>query len=303
MTKKLIALTLILSLLAASTNCILATESAPVFQSENSKLLSSDAEIEDLANVANLSADIKENIKTDINVLEENGLSGFDLTEINISNEEVFYTLEFEDITDIVSVKILQNGSTQLHFIEGSKEDILIKTASGKLYLNGNEVTFSENNQNVSVATVDSSIVSPCAGFTFSTTATCPYGSAADYTYSAGNKNNANVAVGNFIKNITTGTLVSIMFAAMTASGITAGALIAGTLTGVAGSIINYAVNYNPSSQNLSFKSTTYYHKSTKAYAINNTLKVKKVITKWYSEKNYSNFVKNDTSYTYGVWG
>ena len=227
-------------------------------------------------------------MENEISILESFGLGEFELSGVEKCDEDNVYLLRFENYLDRVSVEVYEDGSVQLNCEEGEKKDVILKTARGELFHNGVKVF--ENSP------------SGAKGFTFSTTTACPYGNSSDYSYSAGATNKPNMALGNFLKNMTVAAVVAILFTAITGGGSLA-ALGYAALSSIATGMIQYAVLYDPYQTALSCKINTYYHKSTKSYSINNTLKVKKQIIKWYIGKNYKTYRNTITLFTYGVWG
>ena len=310
MFKKSISSILVLTLILLSfTSVYAAVGNAETIERTSDGFINSTAEINALVNEKKLSKETTAEIMNEIKIMEDMGLASFDLTSINISEDDINYTLQYEDIINVVSVRELADNSIELHFTEGEKEDFVVKTADGKIILNGNEVLFTEETfHEYSPLSVDESFyeyppISLSAGFTYITTSTCPYGSASDYSHLSSTTSVANVTLGTYLRNMTAGAVVAVL-AGIVLGGIGSIAA-AGTalLSGAATSLIATAVTYNPNSQNLSYSATTYYHKNTKTYEINSTQKVKKIVTYWYAYKNYINHAKTTTLYTYGLWG
>lgn len=265
------------------------------------KMISDISEIQELTNGDYISEEEEETIISEINVMEEMGLSGFNLTDINVSEDNISYVLNHNNINTIVSVNKMLNGSVELYFVENDKEDILLKTADGRLFLDGQEIIINFSSEDDLIG-VNSGVTMPRAGFTYSTTTECPYGSPSQYSYYAGSKNVADLTLPKAIAEMTKTAIVSIMKNALF-SGTNLLALGAAVLTDVAESMIEYAINYDPNEDILSFKSNTYYHNSTHSYTINNTLKVKKVITEWYIGQNYAVADSSTVHFVYGIWG
>jgi len=113
----------------------------------------------------------------------------------------------------------------------------------------------------------------------------CPYGTPTDYTKSAGSFNNSNVALTDFLKNLSFSAVLA-LFGAIN--------LPAGVVFGFSSIVYSGLQEASPNSKGLSYKDTKTWHKScgsaSGGYISAFGAYVTKHSTKWYAEKNYNKY-------------
>ena len=135
-------------------------------------------------------------LEQDVQFLDENGMGRQMLTSIEKINGKETFVYQLDDqIVSCVSYDVLGNGDTLLNITEGEKHDRMLIKSSGRIFLNGNPVTVTEEAS-------ETNEVTPRDGSSYTTT-TCPYGSASDYSKQGRQAYTANVEFNNVIKNLT----------------------------------------------------------------------------------------------------
>ena len=244
----------------------------------------------------NVSSDMQSKILEEVAILDEYGAFSSDIVDIIITDEDISYVLDIGSPYTIAKVDKIFNGSVGVRFIEGEKEDYLLKDLDGKLFLDGKEL---ESANSVGTYTEQSQ----SRAFTYVSTTICPYGSASQYNYYAGANNDPDLTVEKAIAQMTKAALKSILMDVIFDPTATVASVLSNALLSAAEALVEYAEEYNPTTQVLSYKSYTYYHNSTNSYTINNTLKAKKLIVEWYIGPNYWRISHSNVYYTYGIWG
>lgn len=220
-------------------------------------------------------------IKEDVHFLANAGIVTTNLQNIEIKEDSIIYTYIMNNgIETVVGIKENSNGDMSYHFSENEKENDLVITTDGKLYLDGNEVIVeSYENEKLEMQPRSTSY----------NTTTCPRGSSSDYTEYYYTEKNANIQLGVMLQNIATGVLAAIL--ANLAGPI--GAPYAGISYAIAAGILSDFSVSDPNSTALSSQAKIYNHKDGPYMGSI----YRKLNNKWYSKVNYKGAIKNTISY------
>jgi hypothetical protein len=187
---------------------------------------------------------------------------------------------------------------------EGEIENQVTLSNDGKIYLDGNEVTFSveieKDNNNNSLEAYKDSVVVRSGGSDQWQTTSCPYGKERDYSDYQFTERVGNIKLNECLELISDTILRTILLGvgASLASGGTAWAFVS---TFVVYDVIQTIracgeILGNENTKYLSFKAKVYYH--TKGHVVGNLLAVQKEKQYWYTQADFEGDYENIIVYS-----
>lgn len=303
MYKKAISVLLVITMLLTSVSVSFAD---PGLESSNGSKnwINTKEDIMEISGLSFISDDLEETIMDEVSIMEYAGLTGYDLTGVELlSDGDVEYTLEYMDVVTKVKVQRLFDGTVELNYVEGEKENTVRITPDNGFYVDGHKMDMDFAGAVFSESQMSEDEMLPRAGFTYSVSKTCPYGSINDYTHPHGGTKYKEFNLNDQLCEFTVALLANIIMSYyMSSLGIMA-ELVPDMAIESARTLIRSATGMDQYTRYLSCAVNTYYHNSTQSYTINNTLKVKRHRVIWYYNSDYTNYAGTENWYEYGIWG
>ncbi len=219
-------------------------------------------------------------VATDVQLLNQYGICSKNLININVdASDTLVYTYVFSDqFTSSISIHRCDTGILFKTYEDNLYNEVLFEN-SGKVYLDGNEITVANNESQIlplSPRIIEEYYVD-----------TCPYGRPSDYNDYIETNSSANIALQETIANITISAfslIISLFLPPAVAFSV-----------GLVTTILTTFRGTSPYSNAVSYKDYVYGYKD--GYWVTDTLSVRKHSIYIYSETNYNGTVENHYSY------
>lgn len=222
-------------------------------------------------------------IASDVELLNQLGLETSNIVDVEKSDDRFSYRFKNDCLSDSsIKVEKTLEGAIALDVTEGDLHNDVIFTPEGKIYLDGEEVVVTEENEVIATVADD---VEP-AQFVASKSTKDPLNGKATYYYYGADKVK-NLKFAKSIKDIALETFISVVTAIMTKSG--------GLAVILTSSWYKSLTNLSPYSKVMSISQKKY--KPNKKDYIGKFTGVAKVITTYYTKANYKGSKKSYASY------
>ena len=228
-------------------------------------------------------------VSDDIESMKSIGIYGDNISINKVGDGEVIvYDWELSDtITNQLHVEESSDGSLTVEFFEDSIHDVIRFKNDGRVILNGKEVIFSNDCMEYE------DIRAEARSSVFKNT---PFkGKKSNYSKYIKNYTKNSVSAGNLIKGLATGTIATIISAALKLS--LGGNIGAGLLAGLASNIKNVAETHAPDSAYLSYSVNKYEYPQN-----GGTDRYYRYTGKYYVKKNCKGYSTSHTFYEHNFF-